>query len=114
MASDKTQILQSGTKDTVQHALAYDGSKHRLFSAGSDGMVRLWNTDTYQELQSWRAANEPITVLHCAPSGRQLLIGNPKWNHLGAGYRQRQSRINIVAAHHRQRSGDGRFDYRGW
>jgi eukaryotic-like serine/threonine-protein kinase len=90
LASDQTEILMQTSTKNAQRAIVYagavskvlptsargweTGTEHRLYSAGADGMLRLWNTDNHQELQSWRIANESIAAMQISPTDSSLLV----------------------------------------
>lgn len=74
LASDRTRLLMQGSPKNAQSAVVFASSKRRLYSAGVDGMLRLWNPDTYQELQSWRVSDEQIIAIQIDQHDSMLAI----------------------------------------
>ncbi len=70
LAKDRTRVLMQGPS---ANALAFAPEAHRLYTAHLDGMLRLWNTDTCQEQQSWRVADEAIVSIEVSRNGRWLV-----------------------------------------
>jgi eukaryotic-like serine/threonine-protein kinase len=78
LAADRTESLFEGSDEHHQNAIAFHESEHRLFSGGDDGMLHMWNSDTNQEMQSWRITDDPIVAMHFINGTMQLLIATKK------------------------------------
>ncbi len=76
IASDQTGLLVQGSENAAQNAIVYRHSDERIYSVGSDGMLRLWNADTQQELQSWRASNESITAMDISKDDSVIVMAS--------------------------------------
>ncbi len=74
LASDKSDLLVAGTQANAQTAIAFLPGEHRLLSADASGMLRLWDTDTHKELQSWRLADEAIVAMKPSRTNSDLLV----------------------------------------
>ncbi|MDX1927562.1 MAG: protein kinase [Pirellulaceae bacterium] len=74
LASDRTVTILQGSKERAQSTLAYASTDHLLYSAGVDGMLRLWRTDTNQEQQSWRVCNEAILSIQIAENDGYCIL----------------------------------------
>jgi WD40 repeat protein len=57
-------------------ALAYSHDGKRLFSAGTDGVIRVIDAESDVVQQSWRAHASPIYSLAVSPDGRHLASGD--------------------------------------
>jgi len=54
-------------------AVAWNAWEHQIVSAGTDGMVRIWDPNTHGVLCEWLAHAGWITSLSLSPDGRYLL-----------------------------------------
>lgn len=57
-------------------ALAWDPQGNRLFSAGSEGIIRVIDADSDQVLHSWQASTDWIYRLAVSPEGQHLVTGD--------------------------------------
>lgn len=74
LAADRSELLMQGSSGHEQKTIAFDGIQPRLYSAGDDGMLRLWDTNSNQEMQSWRIDDEGIVAMEISQTDQRLLL----------------------------------------
>ncbi|HEY9761017.1 MAG TPA: WD40 repeat domain-containing protein [Trichocoleus sp.] len=60
--------------------LTLSPNKLVLATAGEDGFIRLWDTQTFQPLKEWRGHSVPISSLQFSPAGTELISGDYEGN----------------------------------
>jgi WD40 repeat protein/serine/threonine protein kinase len=62
------------TADTPLKALAFDPDRKRVLAGGADGSVRVWDTDTDADPQTWSTRHGPIARLVRSPREHHLVL----------------------------------------
>jgi len=65
--------LEGSSRSITAVAFAPDGS--RLAAAGDDGILRLWETESYHEVAALRLSNYELETLAFTSDSRMLAVG---------------------------------------
>jgi WD40 repeat protein len=70
---DRQSVMSLSDWETPR---AYTRDSSRFYSADKAGLIKMWNTQTGAQLQSWNTGLEDITAIAVSPDGRYLAAGN--------------------------------------
>jgi WD40 repeat protein len=76
--ADRSMILHLGWGSKIIHALAFTPDGRSLLTAGADGLVRMWDVQTWKETRRFDWGVGKISAVAFAPDGLTAAAGGEK------------------------------------